>query len=300
MYEEPRAPSRSERPAHQRQGSRQASVSSNTAPQYNSTANDVVIPNKSRLREEDAPSPFDNRPDKPGTSRNDVIIPNKSRMREEEIEVPYARDSSLVDDRPTSAASSRRLSRISQASSYKPAATPRAEPAPDMLSPQSNDDRNYYERLSFSSNVTSKSKMPAAEDEREQKIRSDYEFRIAGLERRALAAESERDECRRREVEEKEKRVEWEDEVRGLKEVRQRLKTYADYCDSALLCTPLHCGRCSTSWTWRETRRRRLVNTWKSLPAMPKKRLTNGEIGAKGWRTISGTQKPIDQHQRPM
>lgn len=246
MYEEPRAPSRSERPAHQRQGSRQASVSSNTAPQYNSTANDVVIPNKSRLREEDAPSPFDNRPDKPGTSRNDVIIPNKSRMREEEIEVPYARDSSLVDDRPTSAASSRRLSRISQASSYKPAATPRAEPAPDMLSPQSNDDRNYYERLSFSSNVTSKSKMPAAEDEREQKIRSDYEFRIAGLERRALAAESERDECRRREVEEKEKRVEWEDEVRGLKEVRQRLKTYADSAIarcSARICTAVDAAR---------------------------------------------------------
>jgi hypothetical protein len=87
------------------------------------------------------------------------------------------------------------------------------------MSPASADDREYYDRMSFSSNVTSKSKLPAGGDEREQKIRSEYELKIAGLERRLQAAERDRDEAKRSEAFEAERRREIEDEVRGLKEV---------------------------------------------------------------------------------
>jgi hypothetical protein len=90
------------------------------------------------------------------------------------------------------------------------------------MSPASADDREYYDRMSFSSNVTNKSKPGIGgpgNDEREQKIRSEYELKIAGLERRIAAAERERDEAKRSESFEAERRREIEDEVRGLKEV---------------------------------------------------------------------------------
>jgi hypothetical protein len=97
----------------------------------------------------------------------------------------------------------------------------------DALSPTMTDDREYYDRMSFSSNVTGKSRMMAAggpgqaamDEEREQKIRQEYEFRVAGLERKLGIMETEREEMRRLAEAEKEKRAEWEAEVRGLKEV---------------------------------------------------------------------------------
>ncbi|ORY23629.1 hypothetical protein BCR39DRAFT_582805 [Naematelia encephala] len=143
---------------------------------------------------------------------SEVVIPNKSRMREEEIEVPYARDSQVIEQR--SSRTSSPDPRDSRSSLKIP---------PQMLSPQTEDGRDYYDRMSFSSNVTNKSKALVQggsgwDEEREQKIRAEYEFRIAGLERRAQVAENERDEARRGEGAEREQRREWEDEVRGLKE----------------------------------------------------------------------------------
>lgn len=169
-------------------------------------------------RDETGPGP--QRPN-PTSTTSDMVVPNKSRMREEEIEVPYARDSQIMDEpRSESRASSRPESR----SSYQPERrTPLGtrQLSGDVLSPATPDDREYYDRMSFSSNVTSKSKPGPTgwDDDREQKIRSEYELKIAGLERRLAVAESERDEARRSEPFEAERRRELEDEVRGLKEV---------------------------------------------------------------------------------
>ena len=77
--------------------------------------------------------------------------------------------------------------------------------------------------MSFSSNVTNKSRMPNAnrgemDDEKEKRIRQEYEFKLVDLERRMGMVEQERDEARRSQGAEKDKRLEWEEEVRGLKE----------------------------------------------------------------------------------
>jgi hypothetical protein len=101
--------------------------------------------------------------------------------------------------------------------------------AQEMLSPNLTDDnREYYDRMSFSSNVTNKSKLPLNGgwgEDKEKKIRAEYEFRIVGLERRAAMAEQEREEARRGEAAERDRRREWEEEVRGLKEVRRRRRS---------------------------------------------------------------------------
>lgn len=155
---------------------------------------------------------------------NEVVVPNKSRMREEEIEVPYARESRLIEGRDgrDGRRSSSRASRISKDSraSIGPSVSVAGRQL-DTTSPVLTDDKEYYDRMSFSSQVTSRSKAPPTgwDEDREQKIRAEYEFRVAGLERRALVAESERDEARRGEAAEREKRQDWEDEARGLKEV---------------------------------------------------------------------------------
>lgn len=73
--------------------------------------------------------------------------------------------------------------------------------------------------MSFSSNLTSKSKPGGGGSGSDDKIRSEYELKIAGLERRLAATERERDEAKRSEAFEAERRREIEDEVRGLKEV---------------------------------------------------------------------------------
>ena len=159
----------------------------------------------------------------PTAATNDVVVPVKSRMKEEEIQVPYARES-LVD-RPLSTAS--RDSRASSVRDFREkggARTPRGDGDPqDMISPRTADDREYYDRMSFSSNLTSKSRAlgqgPTGwDDDREQKIRSEYELRIAGLERKIGSLEGEKEELARKENEQRERGREWEDEVRGLKE----------------------------------------------------------------------------------
>lgn len=163
----------------------------------------------------------------PTATTSDMVVPTKSRMREEEIEVPYARDSQVMDeprtmsrsshDRPGSGASHR-----DRDDRKTPLGFRMDSGDVNVLSPQSADDREYYDRMSFSSNVTSKSKPGVAtgwDEDREQKLRSEYELRIAGLERRLAVAETERDEARRTESFDSERRRELEDEVRGLKEV---------------------------------------------------------------------------------
>ncbi|WRT63751.1 uncharacterized protein IL334_000676 [Kwoniella shivajii] len=202
---------------HQRQGSRGMSQSSHRSRPSRDQDREILDEGRSREPQVNAM----------GTT-NDVVVPNKSRLREEEIEVPYARDSQMMDQR-RSRASSRPESRSSigreSRTSYNHdqidrEKTPR--PENDLMSPTSTDDRVYYDRMSFSSNVTNKSKMVAAQngwdEEREQKLRAEYEFRIAGLDRKVVNAEKERDEAKRAEIAERERRVEWEEEVRGLKE----------------------------------------------------------------------------------
>jgi hypothetical protein len=156
-----------------------------------------------------------------------MVVPNKSRMREEEIEVPYARDSMIMDE---PRAQSRSSNRPGSRTSFQDRETPLGsrQDSGDVMSPASADDREYYDRMSFSSNVTNKSKLPTGpggwNDDMEQKIRSEYELKIAGLERRIQAAERDRDEARRQEAFEAERRREMEDEIRGLKEVCDELE----------------------------------------------------------------------------
>ncbi|WVF65977.1 hypothetical protein IAT40_000715 [Kwoniella sp. CBS 6097] len=167
----------------------------------------------------------------PMGTTSDVVVPNKSRLREEDIEVPYARDSQIMDNsnsnnlrhsRSSSRAESRSsLGGKSRTSIPERERTPRPDEDPVSPAPTA-DDRVYYDRMSFSSNVTNKSRMVAQQsgwdDDREQKLRAEYEFRIAGLDRRVVSAEKDRDEARRAEATERERRLEWEEEVRGLKE----------------------------------------------------------------------------------
>ncbi|WVW81899.1 hypothetical protein I302_103898 [Kwoniella bestiolae CBS 10118] len=207
---------------HQRQGSRGMSQGSHRS--RPSRDQDAEILDEGRSRGPQA---------NPMGTTSDVVVPNKSRLREEEIEVPYARDSQLMDQRrsrtssrPASRSSAGRESRASYTEGNdrdrerEREKTPRANE--ELMSPASADDRVYYDRLSFSSNVTNKSKLVAAQngwdEEREQKLRAEYEFRIAGLDRKVVNAERERDEARRAETSERERRLEWEEEVRGLKE----------------------------------------------------------------------------------
>ena len=142
------------------------------------------------------------------SATSEVVVPNKSRLREEEIEVPYARESRHDEQSE--------ISRESYDEGRDRSRT--ANDQSEVMSPVLTDDRDYFDRMSFGSNLTSKSKPHPGED-RESKIRAEYEFKIAGLERRANAAESERDEAKRILAMEKDRRKEWEDEVRGLKEV---------------------------------------------------------------------------------
>ena len=170
-------------------------------------------------------------------------------MREEEIEVPYARDSMIMDEPRTQSRSSNRPgSRTSSQDRGTPIGS--RQDSGDVMSPASADDREYYDRMSFSSNVTNKSKLPTGpggwNDDMEQKIRSEYELKIAGLERRIQASERDRDEARRQEAFEAERRREMEDEIRGLKEVSHWIK--CGLTGSELQHMPLRFARYSTSW----------------------------------------------------
>lgn len=190
---------------------------------------------------------------------SEMVVPNKSRMREEEIEVPYARDS-VLEAAPSIRSRSRtsqrdrdrdrdrdRESQISagtsisarqqlpaqqqrQPSAAASASAPGGPPSrplvpADTLSPTMTDDREYYDRMSFSSNVTGKSRLGLGtngagwDEEREQKIRQEYEFRVAGLERKLGIVEAEKEELKRAAEGSRDMRAGWEEEVRGLKEV---------------------------------------------------------------------------------
>ena len=209
---------------HERQGSRNISGGGSISSQ----AHHRSRPSRDREMLSDRSKGYEDRLQPNSTATSEVVVPNKSRLREEEIEVPYARDSQLMDARRSSSRAESRnsIGRESPNSSIPDRArTPRDNRAipTDTLSPAATDDREYYDRMSFSSNLTNKSKpgQPTGWDgERERKIRAEYEFRIAGLERRTAIAETEREEAKRNETGERDRRKEWEEEVRGLKEVR--------------------------------------------------------------------------------
>ena len=168
----------------------------------------------------------------PVGAKSDVVVPNKSWLREEEIEVPYARDSVLEPSpaltldsgsRGSQRGRERDMDRDSQLSSISTRQPNTANPQ-EALSPAGTDDaRQYYDRMSFSSNVTNKSRMPnrnggEMDDDKEQRIRQEYEYKLLDLERRLADVEIEREEAKRSHGAEKAKRLEWEEEVRGLKE----------------------------------------------------------------------------------
>jgi hypothetical protein len=214
----------------------------------------------------------------PTAATSDMVVPNKSRMREEEIEVPYARDSMIMDE---PRAQSRSSNRPGSRTSFQDRETPLGsrQDSGDVMSPASADDREYYDRMSFSSNVTNKSKLPTGpggwEDEKEQKIRSEYELKIAGLERRIQAAERDRDEARRQEAFEAERRREMEDEIRGLKEVStvdgDRLTS------SGQRHTHLRFAHCSMNWILPETLLKLLEHTASRIQGAQRKKWSTGD-----------------------
>jgi hypothetical protein len=119
-------------------------------------------------------------------------------------------------------------------------------------------------------------------------------------------AEQERDEAKRSEAAERDRRREWEEEVRGLKEVRRvglgvccrAMSVWGDRgivliggCRSAQPPTLRHCAHCSTSWTLLGTRQRRPGSTASSERVRPRMRLSNGGIGTKGSKTSCGAWK---------
>ncbi|KAL1407089.1 component of the polarisome [Vanrija albida] len=163
---------------------------------------------------------------------NDIVVPNKSRLHEEEIQVPYARDSQadvdmmggrgLVGVGPSGLRE--RSDESFESGQIDSSAT--SPPRERLMSPTTDESQSQYlDRMSFASNVTSARgpkgagiTSPNGWDDHEQKLRADYELRIAGLERRLQIAETERDEVNRDLGDERERRRDFEDEVRGLKE----------------------------------------------------------------------------------
>ncbi|RXK37163.1 hypothetical protein M231_05532 [Tremella mesenterica] len=216
----------SQQSLHQRQRSRNASQSSSGSGlhQQRPSIDRGISGGFDRDRDRDRP------PAALTGTTSEVVVPNKSRLREEEIEVPYARESRMIDPRDSrsesrSSRGRRPNSRGSLEELAPRATTPRGQRVDqgDVLSPGTDDNREYYDRMSFSSNVTNKSKLlnqnvVGWDEERERKIRAEYELRIAGLDRRLVAAEAERDEAKRAEDRARERQREYEDEVRGLKE----------------------------------------------------------------------------------
>ncbi|OXG89950.1 hypothetical protein C345_06146 [Cryptococcus neoformans A2-102-5] len=200
---------------HQRQGSRQMSSS----PHRSRPSNDPTRQVQRDPEEEFLDDGLERRPQANHmAATNDVIVPSKSRLREEEIEVPYARDSTVDALRQSMASyggeqslDNGRDSRASYNVNFslggdRSRSTPQTEKSQlDMRSPESRGYRNLDDKASL-------------DEEREKRLRSEYEFRISGLDRKLLNAEKERDEARRAEAQEKNLRMEWEEEVRTLKE----------------------------------------------------------------------------------
>ncbi|TXT05013.1 hypothetical protein VHUM_03833 [Vanrija humicola] len=149
---------------------------------------------------------------------NDIVVPNKSRLHEEEIQVPYARDSQEVD-----VSGARNINGVGP-SGLRERSDESFESDKVDSSVTDESQSQYLDRMSFASNMTSvRGKgagltSPNGWEDHEQKVRADYELRIAGLERRLQIAETERDEVNRELGGERERRRDLEDEVRGLKE----------------------------------------------------------------------------------
>lgn len=145
----------------------------------------------------------------PTAATSDIVVPNKSTITEEAIEVPYARDSVVdtTDEPPTRGFRSETPVSI------------RKNSRDDVVSPRTTEENGpgWHERDSFISNTTSRSKA-AADADAEDRIRKEYELRVAGLERRCNTLESEKEDLLRQLSEERERRKDYEDEVRGLKE----------------------------------------------------------------------------------
>ncbi|WVO23480.1 uncharacterized protein IAS62_004834 [Cryptococcus decagattii] len=199
---------------HQRQGSRQMSGSTHRSHPSNDRTRQV----QHDPEEEFLDDSLERRPQANHmAATNDVIVPSKSRLREEEIEVPYARDSAVDVLRQSMASRGEqnldngRDSRASHNTNFslggnRSRSTSQTEKAQlDMRSPENRDYRNLNDTSSL-------------DEEREKRLRSEYEFRISGLDRKLLNAEKERDEARRAETQEKNLRMQWEEEVRTLKE----------------------------------------------------------------------------------
>lgn len=171
------------------------------------------------------------------TPTNDVVVPNKSRLQEEAIEVPYARDSRDMDAaEPLISSQVMSATPGNMRDGHRPDSRSSGHGGPptsnshDAISPNATDDGNYMDRMSFTSNLTSTTTTrggkpgpggitsPNGWEDHEHKIRAEYELRIAGLERRIQAVEGERDELQREIADQRERRKDYEDEVRGLKE----------------------------------------------------------------------------------
>lgn len=200
---------------HQRQSSRQMSSSTHRS----RPSNDPIRQAQRGPEEEFLDDGLERRPQANHmAATNDVIVPSKSRLREEEIEVPYARDSTVDVLRQNTASRGGEQSLVNgrdSRASYnmnfslggdRSRSTPQTEKSQlDMRSPERREYRNLDDKASL-------------DEEREKRLRSEYEFRISGLDRKLLNAEKERDEARRAEAQEKDLRMEWEEEVRTLKE----------------------------------------------------------------------------------
>ncbi|GMK58532.1 hypothetical protein CspeluHIS016_0505640 [Cutaneotrichosporon spelunceum] len=191
-----------QRPSHHRNGSSMGSNGSIDRERNNASVNSQARDRYANLT----------------TPTNDVVVPNKSRLQEEAIEVPYARDSHHEEAEP-----------LLQQSGSGPNGMRTESPPPttashDPMSPTATDEQ-YLDRMSFSSHKTGPPKLslggltsPIGWEDLEHKLRAEYELRIAGLERKLQAVEGERDNVQRELVDQRERRKDYEDEVRGLKE----------------------------------------------------------------------------------
>ncbi|ODN76142.1 hypothetical protein L202_06067 [Cryptococcus amylolentus CBS 6039] len=203
---------------HQRQGSRQMSASTHRS----RPSNDRNNPREPEPEPEEEfldDNGYDDRRPQANAATNDIVVPSKSRLREEEIEVPYARDSTMdvfrqsVASRGESGRGSG-YGRDSQASyGMSPSASFTGEdfrrnaPRNAELLPE----REYVS----DTQITSKS---LRNEEAERKLRDEYEYRLETLDKKVAAAERERDEARRAEVQERDMRLELEDQIKKLKE----------------------------------------------------------------------------------
>nr|ODN93036.1 hypothetical protein L204_05215 [Cryptococcus depauperatus CBS 7855] len=198
---------------HQRQGSRNMSTSTHRS-----------RPSTDKNGRQQQSEPEEEFLDDRGTSNktrgnamaatNDVVVPSKSKLREEDIEVPYARDST-VDMMRTSVVS-RGESSGRDSSSYGITPSRDGDKSWNTVRPGSRSNPNSArsdsrQESGFDNRHTS------LNEEREKNLRSEYDLRISGLDKRLNAAEQDRDEAKMAENQERTMRLERDEEVRVLK-----------------------------------------------------------------------------------